>query len=255
MSGETGSARWKQKYYDSLEQIEKKERQWQGVENLLRRGIARLTLAARGVNDTLDRDLERLRNAIRDGRDSAALQQLIEDIGGSVARLDQERARSRDPKAGKVLAQLLDKFSLPRRFSRKARGLGKRLEDARDQAELTPLMDELCALLQRALINVQPPPARDAPDPLSATDPPDSPGLIKKLFGRGTAAENEEDASAGTTRQAHQPEASSAHFEINEEDQRPCIGQIPVKPRPALHEMLIQLLELLELPQEMDEQV
>ncbi|MCL4315550.1 MAG: hypothetical protein M1527_01550 [Gammaproteobacteria bacterium] len=122
MSGKPDSERWKQKYYDSLEQIEKKERQWQDVEGLLRRGIARLTLAARGVNDTLDRELERLRNAIRDGRDSAALQRLIEAIGNSAARQDQGRARVNDPKAGETLAQLLSKIALPRRFSRKARG-------------------------------------------------------------------------------------------------------------------------------------
>lgn len=78
------------------------------------------------------------------------------------------------------------------------------------------------------LINAQPSAARDAPNPLSASDPPDSPGLIKKLFGRRTAVEKEEDASAGiTTRPAHQPEANSAHFEINEEDQRPCIWANP----------------------------
>lgn len=98
MSGETDPARWKQKYYDSLEQIEKKEKQWQGAENLLRRGIA-------------------------------APRKLIEDIGGSVARLDQARSR------------------VTRWLGRCWRscwgGLGKRLEDVRDEAELTPLTDEL----------------------------------------------------------------------------------------------------------------
>lgn len=222
MSGKPDSERWKQKYYDSLEQIEKKERQWQDVEGLLRRGIARLTLAARGVNDTLDRELERLRNAIRDGRDSAALQQLIEAIGNSVARQDQGRACVNDPKAGETLAQLLSKIALPRRFSRKARALGSRLENARSQAELTPLMDELCALLQEALVNEQP--ARDAPDPLSASDKPDSPGLIKKLFGFGVAGGREEDTRGGSVLPPPQPEASAAHFEINAALQRLLAG-------------------------------
>lgn len=257
MSGKPDSERWKQKYYDSLEQIEKKERQWQDVEGLLRRGIARLTLAARGVNDTQDRELERLRNAIRDGRDSAALQQLIEAIGNSAARQDQGRARVNDPKAGETLAQLLSKIALPRRFSRKARALGSRLEDARSQAELTPLMDELCALLQEALVNEP----RAAHFEINAalqrllaglTLPQRHASRLALLKERVRSdlaqieAERVLDDLALLISDALRHDAPSPAPHM--------VEQAPLQPQPVLQEMLVQLLELLELPQEMDEQ-
>ena len=54
---------WQRKYYDSLEDFEKKEKQWASVEDLLRRTISRLTLAADGLErrDDLGRRHDRAR--------------------------------------------------------------------------------------------------------------------------------------------------------------------------------------------------
>ncbi|MEO6696732.1 MAG: GGDEF domain-containing protein, partial [Gammaproteobacteria bacterium] len=80
------TARWKQKYYDSLEQIERKEKQWSEVEGLLRRCISRLTMVASGSDPDLNQQIETLRNALRDGRDSLGLKNIIERFGDAVLR-------------------------------------------------------------------------------------------------------------------------------------------------------------------------
>ncbi|HLA74593.1 MAG TPA: hypothetical protein VJM76_01615, partial [Gammaproteobacteria bacterium] len=119
-----GAIRWKQKYYTSLEQLEAKEKQWGEVENLLRRCITRLSLAADGADPALDSQIETLRNAIRDGRDSLGLRSMIDVIGDTVARLDQRNKASKGPakpEPVEVLAQLLDKLNLPRGMNRRVK--------------------------------------------------------------------------------------------------------------------------------------
>jgi hypothetical protein len=56
---------WKQKYRDSLLEMEAEEKRWRGIEQLLRRLVGRLCAAGMGVNPQLDdedlwRSLERL---------------------------------------------------------------------------------------------------------------------------------------------------------------------------------------------------
>ena len=46
---------WKQKYYDQLDQLEQKEQQWDGLESVLKKTISRLSLAAEGNHDQVDR--------------------------------------------------------------------------------------------------------------------------------------------------------------------------------------------------------
>ena len=43
------AAQWKSKYFDHLEESERKEKQWNEADDLLRKTISRLTLAADGV--------------------------------------------------------------------------------------------------------------------------------------------------------------------------------------------------------------
>ncbi len=121
---------WKRKYYDSLEQIEQKERQWQQVEDLLRKTISRLTLAADGLDETLDVQLKALRDAIRDRAGTRELQSRIEAMSATLVKLDSKRAvQNALPGPVEVLAELLDRTPLPRSARREARALGKRLRN------------------------------------------------------------------------------------------------------------------------------
>ncbi|MEQ6342141.1 MAG: diguanylate cyclase [Gammaproteobacteria bacterium] len=83
---------WRQKYYDSLEKLEQKQEQWEGLEKTLRRCISRLALAADGIHPEIDVQLESLRKAIRDGVGAVGLQDRIEGISQALLKLDQRPA-------------------------------------------------------------------------------------------------------------------------------------------------------------------
>ena len=83
------TALWKQKYLDGVEELERKQRQWQQAEEILRKTISRLTLAADGRDPQLDDQLQKVRAAIRDRVDNAQLSQQIETLSKVLVRLDQ----------------------------------------------------------------------------------------------------------------------------------------------------------------------
>ena len=56
------AALWKQKYLECVDELETKQR----ADEVLRKAISRLTLAADGRDAQLDSQLEKVRHAIRD---------------------------------------------------------------------------------------------------------------------------------------------------------------------------------------------
>ncbi len=80
---------WKRKYLDYLEESERNEKQWKDSDELLRKTISRLTLAADGLDDTLDKQLRDLRNAIRDHSSTSQLRVRIDEMSRTLVKLDQ----------------------------------------------------------------------------------------------------------------------------------------------------------------------
>ena len=105
---------WRQKYFRNLEDLEKKEKQWREAEELLRRTISRLTLAADGLDEMLDGQLRALRDAIRDRVNNATLKEHIEAMSRTLVRLDLEHQGSGREKS--------DDGGLFSRFFRRGRG-------------------------------------------------------------------------------------------------------------------------------------
>lgn len=168
---------WKRKYYDTLEQHEAKERQWAQADDLLRKTLSRLTLAADGQDAVLDRQLKELRDAIRDRADGRLLRQRIEAMSESLVRLDSRRAaKAAAPGPGASLQSLLDKLNLPRGYGRRVKALRKQLDDAQDN-DVSALVSEFAALLHEVV------------NDLGAATPaePEQRGgsLFGRLFGRG----------------------------------------------------------------------
>lgn len=82
---------WKQKYLDLVESAEQSQRSWQKAEEALRHTIARLALAARGLDPKLDQQLDRVRAAIRDRVDHLALSAHIDALSQALLELDRKR--------------------------------------------------------------------------------------------------------------------------------------------------------------------
>ncbi len=193
---------WKRKYYDALEQQEGKERQWSQADDLLRKTISRLTLAADGLDETLDRHLKILRDAIRDRADSRVLHQRIEAMSESLVRLDAKRtAKTTAPGPLSSLQFLLDKLDLPRGHARRVKALRKKLESGQD-SELGAAVAEFAALIHEVLSERA---DNDTPKVSGG-------GLLDRLFGRSSSASVSESSSA--EKSVALPQASTSDAEL-----------------------------------------
>jgi diguanylate cyclase len=79
---------WKQKYRDSLLEMEAEEKRWREVERILRRLIGRLCAAGMGVNPQLDDELTALAAANRRPADASELERLAESLTTAVVAVD-----------------------------------------------------------------------------------------------------------------------------------------------------------------------
>jgi diguanylate cyclase len=82
------TADWKQKYRDSLREMEGEEKRWREVEQVLRRLIGRLCAAGMGLDPHLDDELTALAAANRRNADALLLEKLAESLTVAVVAVD-----------------------------------------------------------------------------------------------------------------------------------------------------------------------
>lgn len=197
-AGRRGTGEWKQKYYDSLSELERKEQQWSEAEAMLRQGLSRLTLAAEPGLPQLESQLDELRDALRRGRDSLALRGLLDELSTTILALDQRRRETSSlPGPAEALVQLVDAVVWPRGMNHKARALKKQF-NTRD-ADVEHLIQGVSGLVGEALERVKGPP-EDATAGRHR-------GLLAGLFGGG---EDNSDASPATAKPVGTVAPSSA---------------------------------------------
>jgi diguanylate cyclase len=79
---------WKQKYRDSLLEMESEEKRWRSVEQALRRLVGRLCAAGMGVDPQLDDELVALAAANRRNADATELERLAASLTTAVVAID-----------------------------------------------------------------------------------------------------------------------------------------------------------------------
>lgn len=79
---------WKQKYRDSLLEMETEEKRWRQIEQALRRLVGRLCAAGMGVDPQLDSELIALAAANRRNADAAELERLAASLTNAVVAVD-----------------------------------------------------------------------------------------------------------------------------------------------------------------------
>lgn len=176
---------WKTKYLDSLDQLEALERN----EDLLKRTIQRLILAARGQDPRLDRQLNLLRHALSQKLSETTLQRSHEGLSKALIRLDEKKQTAAEngppagepPLSGADLGELLDGLSWPKPHTRKAKVLAERFRALGRSEDPNPLFRELSRMFGEVLATA------------AEAHPADhSPGLFQRLFGaRGPGSEQD----------------------------------------------------------------
>ncbi len=175
------STQWKQKYYEGLAELERREQQWKEVETTLRRCISRLTLAADGRARSLDRQLEKLRNTVRSERNNQRLQELVERIVATGADLEAKGKKQGEPSPVEVLNRLTEAVPFPAEMARRVRSYRSRLERHGADEQLDRLVHDFAGLLRRALAEQSR--ANDA----SSGAP--GPGWLRRLWSQGSNSE------------------------------------------------------------------
>ena len=88
---ELGVEQWKQKYYDQLDRLESKEKDWELLETTLKRTIGRLSLAAEGQHNTLDRHIVDLRTSMKNNINRQRVESIVDDISRVLSQLEESR--------------------------------------------------------------------------------------------------------------------------------------------------------------------
>jgi diguanylate cyclase len=147
------AADWKQKYRDSLLEMENEEKRWRQVEQALRRLVGRLCAAGMGVAPQLDDELMVLAAANRRNADAAELEKLAESLTSTVVAVDAvspvptivmaqtaaKRWESTCTATGKILQLLRDHGGGE---------LVSRLAKANSDAELAAVLDKAAELIK-----------------------------------------------------------------------------------------------------------
>jgi diguanylate cyclase len=156
MNAESGAEHWKQKYFDSLEELEAKERSWNDLESLLRQMVSRLTLAADPAETKLVKLLDQLRQDIRREAALPRLQKQFNVINQAILELDEKRkqhAQSLDVTT--ALSQILDLIELPQGLRRKGKTLSKELASAKADVDPAGMITAFSQLIQESLVWLQ----------------------------------------------------------------------------------------------------
>ncbi|MCW8929975.1 MAG: GGDEF domain-containing protein [Gammaproteobacteria bacterium] len=181
---------WKQKYYDSLDDLEKREKKWQSVEDLLKQAISRLTLAAEGNSKSLDSGLAELRTAIRKGKDNLVIHSILESVSKEIIKLDKMAKGVPKGDAG-FLTRIIDNMHLTGKAEKKSRKLLKELK-SKNPPEQSELIKSFTALLsdvveQAVLEN----------EKSKGNNKSNGGGFLKNLFsGKNTSSDTPEEPQA-----------------------------------------------------------
>ncbi len=173
-------ATWKRKYYDSLEQLEVKEKQWSSLETALRHAMANLSIAVEGVDKDLDQQLDVLRHAIRHGADGNKIAGLVRPITDTIERLERQRKDGHRVTPASVLESLLDKLDLPKGAARQTRSLKKLINNYDNTSNPKPILDGFSSLLSESFVLI-------ASNKKSNNDKESgSSGILGRMFGKSS---------------------------------------------------------------------
>ncbi len=128
--------RWRSKYYATLEELETKGAEWSQIEEMLRQAITRLALVADPANPTLEQVLAPLREALRRGERSSSLTPLFQNLADELTEHNQRLLRRRHSPTASMMGHLIGALPLPGELIPRVRGLQKRLEGGLDDSEL-----------------------------------------------------------------------------------------------------------------------
>ncbi len=164
---------WRRKYQETVAELEREEKRWKAIEDVLRRIVGRLCIGARGVDETLDAELARLGQAVRKNAEAPELESLLTALSGAIAALDKKQKEAAEslpsgpasasapapvptvapaiappagPDVAALLSSLLDRLDLLPEMEGQVDKLRKTLADASGEAALADACSKIADL-------------------------------------------------------------------------------------------------------------
>jgi len=148
-TSEQDDQHWKQKYYDQLDLLDKKENDWQALESILKKAVLRLSIAAEGQHGSIDRHLHDIRSMVKKQVNVMRLDNTLDDISAILLKLE-DRQATEDKKVVTMLARLLEKITFPDAANKQKNKLIKQLSKSSDKNS-DNLADDVLSLLSAAI--------------------------------------------------------------------------------------------------------
>lgn len=195
---------WKDKYLESLADLEKKDQHWQSIEFSLRKCISRLSFIGDGRDAELDEKLETLRNRVRGEQDIEHLLRMIEGITRFSDSLSSATGQGLDhQQLSEQLLPLLQVPPFPAALKGQVKGLARKMKKGEMSADL---LQECLSLIKEGLTQ-------------GGAETGAGTGLLSRIFARPASGQNEptpepEDARPETVPEQvparHPPQAQPA---------------------------------------------
>ena len=144
-----GEEHWKCKYYDQLDQLEQKEKEWTDLESVLKKAIGRLSLAAEGRNAAIDQYIKDIRENVKSNTNKHRLELILDDLSRLLAKIEESESAP-DKQIISSLQKLIENIELPGKYNKAKVKLIKRFANALDD-EKDDIIKDIIALLSQAI--------------------------------------------------------------------------------------------------------
>lgn len=141
---------WKAKYFSSLGELEKKEKEWNAFDNVMRTAMSRLSIMLDGVDRELDKELDYLRRALRRGADAGKIHQLLKTTLETLEKVEARQKQHKRLNAPEAYQYLLESLILPKGTSREVKALSKSLGRLGDDESLASVTDDFINLIKHS---------------------------------------------------------------------------------------------------------
>ncbi len=263
---------WQRKYYESLDELEQKEKQWQELESLLRLLSSRLTLLSDASDEQLEKKLDKLRSNLRYEDNIAKFRPLINDISSTIAKSDSEikvRKTEQEFQSANILNSMLDELNIPAVFQRQEKHVRKRIGRAKSEKDIPELIKDMAELLGLTMEHLAEK-EHDAADiegdderakENAVAKEEEKTGLLKKLFSK-TKSETEETQEAQQSEADEDPggtgsgsvDAADKSIDLDagqNNTENESVAALSAEDLRCAAGILIELLEKLDLPHDL----
>jgi len=153
MKSNESEQNWKLKYFDSLDELENKEKQWLSIEGLLKNSAIKMSLALDGIDYSFDKTLNELRKVFRSEATSYQIQKTIHSLNFGLDSIANKKKSSNDLHSNvwQHLLALVKSLKVPKKFKKQHKVLTKTLLKCDETMDLEPILASLQKLLMDVL--------------------------------------------------------------------------------------------------------